>query len=367
MMRRAILPSLVLAGSSVVFAPAVCAQGLSLDLSAGRIVYDPVSINVGTNNAMGSLRYEAARGSWVYGTAAAPLRDGDPIWGAVGAGGRFTLRESGDRRAFIGADVDAHGFVFRDVVAELTGRGGTIDAIPFAGVNAGSSRIELRGGWRGETLDFASEIENRGVFETGARAVYTGEVRAQADLKWVHAAEGTFPFVGGSVAYGGTPLQVWAHTGKWLSDQLNTVAWGVGVNAAVGARSTLWAGVRQEAPDPLYWNSVRRTWNVGLTRRLGRVARTIIITPQLEPDAVLIRIPLADAPGDELLIAGDFNQWQPVPMTREGTEWTIRLPLPKGVYHYAFRNARGDWFVPASVAGRRDDGMGGLVAVLVVM
>src|SRR5215510_4915310 len=269
MMRRAILPSLVLAGSSVVFAPAVCAQGLSLDLSAGRIVYDPVSINVGTNNAMGTLRFDAARGSWVYGTAAEPLRDGDPIWGAVGAGRRFTQQGSDDRRTFIGADLDAHGFMFRDVVAELTGRGGTVDAIPFAGVNAGSSRIELRGGWRGEKLDFAGEgdgVDGAAAtreLEIGARAVYTGEVRVQADLKWVHAAEGTFPFVGGSVVYGDAPVQVWAHAGKWLSDQLNNVAWGVGVDAAVGARSTLWAGVRQEAPDPLYWNSVRRTWSVG--------------------------------------------------------------------------------------------------------
>jgi hypothetical protein len=36
------------------------------------------------------------------------------------------------------------------------------------------------------------------------------------------------------------------------------------------------------------------------------------------------------------------------------------------VYHYAFRSADGEWFVPASMAGRRDDGMGGHVAMLVV-
>jgi len=37
-----------------------------------------------------------------------------------------------------------------------------------------------------------------------------------------------------------------------------------------------------------------------------------------------------------------------------------------GVYHYTFRSATGEWFVPVSTAGRRDDGMGGFVAVLVV-
>jgi hypothetical protein len=44
----------------------------------------------------------------------------------------------------------------------------------------------------------------------------------------------------------------------------------------------------------------------------------------------------------------------------------IRLPLAAGVYQYAFRSATGEWFVPTSIAGRRDDGMGGHVAVLVV-
>jgi hypothetical protein len=54
-------------------------------------------------------------------------------------------------------------------------------------------------------------------------------------------------------------------------------------------------------------------------------------------------------------------------MQREGREWTFRLPLAKGVYNYAFRSARGDWFVPTSTPGRRDDGFGGQVAVMVVM
>jgi 1,4-alpha-glucan branching enzyme len=65
-------------------------------------------------------------------------------------------------------------------------------------------------------------------------------------------------------------------------------------------------------------------------------------------------------------IAGDFNNWQPAPMQREGGEWIVRLPLGPGVYNYTFRSASGEWFVPPSTAGRRDDGMGGYVAVLVV-
>ena len=367
MTRRWIALCLLIAGWVAVSVEGAHAQGLSLDVSAGRLVYDPVSVNLGTNNVMGTLRYDARRGGWVYGTGAAPLREGDPIWGASGGGGRFTQLDAESRRLSFGVDADAHGFVFRDRIALLTGTGGAAQAIPFASLGSGSGHIELRGGWRGQTLSFASETIRRGVIETGARAIYGQQVRAQGDVKWVHATEGTFPFVGGTVSYGGARVQVWGQTGKWLSDQLDEVAWGGGVGVPIGVQSTLWATLRQEAPDPLYWNAVRRTWSIGFTRRLGRGVPLVQPAPRTEGGDVVVRVSVADAPGDQLFIAGDFNKWVPVPMQREGLEWTIRLALPKGVYNYAFRSARGDWFVPASTSGRRDDGFGGQVAVMVVM
>jgi hypothetical protein len=53
-------------------------------------------------------------------------------------------------------------------------------------------------------------------------------------------------------------------------------------------------------------------------------------------------------------------------MHREGTHWRVELNLEPGIYHFAFREAGGDWFVPEAVPNRRDDGMGGWVAVLIV-
>jgi hypothetical protein len=367
MTRRLIVLSLLLAGWVGVSTARVGAQGFSVDVSAGRIVYDPVSVNLGTNNVMGTLRYDGSHGAWVYGTGAAPLREGDPIWGASGGGGRFTPSGAETRRLFLGIDADAHGFLFRDRVALLTGTGGAAQAVPFASLAAGAGRVEVRGGWRGQALSFASETTRRGVEEIGARAIYGQQVRAQGDVKWVHASEGTFRFIGGTVSYVGTRVQVWGQTGKWLSDLLDDVAWGAGVGVPLGGRSTLWAMARQEAPDPLYWNSVRRTWSIGLTQRLGRGAPVLQPAPRAEAGGVVVRVPVADAPGDTLFIAGDFNKWVPEPMQREGRDWTIRLPLAKGVYNYAFRSARGDWFVPASTPGRRDDGFGGQVAVMVVL
>ncbi len=53
-------------------------------------------------------------------------------------------------------------------------------------------------------------------------------------------------------------------------------------------------------------------------------------------------------------------------MQRDGRDWLLRITLPPGAYHYAFRSSNGEWFVPSSTPGRQDDGMGGHVALMVV-
>ena len=367
MSRRAVIARVLLTSLAGVWGwnEALC-QGLSVDVSVGRTAYEPVAANVGTNNLMGTLRYDSLRGAWVYGTAASPLRDGDPAWGSLGGGGRFLQPGASTKHASIGADLAAHAYAFRDTIAMQTGIGSMVDAIPFVRLAAGEGQIDLRGGWRGHALSFTDVTTKRDVFETGVRAGYGTELRVQGDMRWVHAREGTFPFLGASFLYGGTPIQAWLQAGKWLSTNLDEGMWGGGINVSVGPQMTLWASARQEAPDPLYWNVARRTWSAGVTRRFGGAAPVLLAAPRSDAGDVLIRILTKDAQGDAVSIAGDFNNWQAEPMQRDGDAWVIRLKLPAGVYHYAFRSARGEWFVPASVAGRRDDGMGGQTALLVV-
>lgn len=342
-------------------------QTWSVDLSAGRTVYEPIALSAGTNNLVGSVRYDPRRDAWVYVNAALPLGDAAPFWDGGGAGGRFFLPDSGLRRLTLGSDVGAHAFMFRDATAEQMGKGGILEAIPFVSIPTGAARIELRGGWRGQSLAFGGTTQHRGVFETGIRGVYDAVVNLQGDVRWVRAAEGVFPFLGASIAYSGSsPVTVWGRTGKWVGNTLTNVSWGVGASVAMGSRSTVWISAQQEAPDPLYWNAERRSWAVGVTRQLTRQAAPIVPTSSAEPGGVLIRLSAADAPAGGISIAGSFNNWQPQPMQREGGEWIIRLPLAPGVYQYAFRSASGEWFVPASTPGRRDDGFGGQQAVLVV-
>jgi hypothetical protein len=347
-------------------ASAAYGQGWSADISAGRLVYDPVSANVETKNVIGGLRYDTRRDTWVYGAGAVPAGGESTFWIAGGTGGRLTLAAAPAIRATFGADVGAHGFSFHDRVVDDDGAGGTLEAIPFAHLSLGGGFVEGRGGWRGQTLSFAGVRENRRVFETGARGGYGRTLRVEGDARWVHAIEGTYPFVGATVVYAGSRVDVWGQTGKWLATDLSESVWALGSGVSLGVRTSVWGSVRQEAPDPLYWNSTRRTWSIGLTQRLGRIAAPLVPVPRSQAGVVIVRLSAADAPAGVVSIAGDFNNWQPAPMQREGEEWIVRLPLAAGIYNYAFRSANGDWFVPSSTPGRRDDGMGGFVAVLVV-
>jgi hypothetical protein len=104
-----------------------------------------------------------------------------------------------------------------------------------------------------------------------------------------------------------------------------------------------------------------------VTQRFGRRPAVLQPTARTSAGTVVIRLAQADARGTELWVAGDFNGWMPVPMTREGDNWVLRLALGPGVYRYSFRRGSSDWFVPASDPTRRDDGFGGHVAVLVVV
>lgn len=354
----------LLAGS---FGSPVAAQGLALDVSAGQIVYEPVSAETATSNAAATLRYESPQAAWLYGTVAMPFGGNDSRWGGVGVGNRFVRSVASRNRVNIGADIGAHGFAFRDAVAGQGGNGGFVEAMPFVQLPAGLATFEAAAGWRGETLSYAGVADTRHVLESKAHVAYGSTWIVEGNARWVQASEGLYPFLGGGLRYGDTPVQAWFETGKWFSDSLTDASWSAGIDVALSGQVALWSSVRQEAPDPLYWNLPRRTWSIGVTRRFNRTGGTLsVATPTVDSNGVVIRLSAADVDGTSVMVAGDFNGWRPVPMQREGREWVIHLPLTPGVYHYAFRSDHGEWFVPASAPNRRDDGMGGYVAVLVV-
>jgi hypothetical protein len=314
---------------------------------------------------MGTVRYEPAPSTWLSGGGALPLSATDPLWTTAAGGGRWWARGWGGRTAF-GLDLTTAAFLFRDRLVSRSGAGAGVELLPFVRLPAGEGHLDLRAGWRGHVLSHSDTSERRGVFETGARVTYGGTWQLVADTTLVHADGTAYPFVGGAIVYapGAQHVYLRVHAGQWISGVLTGVAWDATLAMPLG-QQTLWAGLRQDGSDPLYWNAPRRTWSVGVTRRFGR-ARIPAGPASVPAGTVTIRITVREAPGVTVSIAGDFNGWQPAAMRREGDTWVVQLSLPPGVYRYAFCADGGEWFVPASVTGRRPDGFGGHVAVLVV-
>jgi hypothetical protein len=99
---------------------------------------------------------------------------------------------------------------------------------------------------------------------------------------------------------------------------------------------------------------------------LRRPTRALAPVPARYDDGVATILLNADQAVGAVLVAGDFNDWKAEPMMIHGGEWTFRIHLRPGVYYYSFVSPEGTWFVPESVPGRKPDGFGGFVAVLVV-
>lgn len=69
---------------------------------------------------------------------------------------------------------------------------------------------------------------------------------------------------------------------------------------------------------------------------------------------------------ERLEVAGDWNDWEPVPLRRlDGGRWVIELSLEPGVHKYALVVDGDEWVVPDDVATVPDD-FGGRVALMIV-
>lgn len=339
------------------------AQGWTVGVGAGRADHGAVSADVGTHSAMLDLRHAGPH--WLYLSLGAPLDPESLPWGAAGVGARLL---SGDGPVALGVELGGHAYGYRDPVAAATGGGLTLEALPLLSIGGGPARLEVHSGLLYHAGSYSGEVSTRAVHESGARLTLGGGAFAvSGEGRYVRAEEGSYPYAGAGAELSHGTAQVWGFAGRWLSDAISTPAWGVGVSLGLGERTSLSAGFRQEAEDPLYWNEPRRSWSVGLSRSLGRRAEpaSAPVVPPVVSGAVTLRIPVSESAAEPSL-AGDFTGWNPVPMQRSGEFWTLTLPIPSGIHRYAFRDAAGNWFVPESVPNRVDDGMGGTSAVLVV-
>jgi hypothetical protein len=354
-------------GALVACAP-LSAQAWGMDVYAGGTRPQGVEAQVRSTGLVGNLRWQGASG-FGYGSVGAPLDDAGALWSAAGAGGRWT-RALAPRWAY-GAELGADGYGYHDRGTQTDGGGLALRAIALLSralpSSRGSRSIELRAGpsahWFGglsrgsRTMGAVGARFNEG-FSGGLGVV---DVRAVA-------TDSTRALWGGvQVSRTFSRGRAWGSVGRWSGD-LEDTGWEIGGALAAGPLGELWASVRQDATDPLYASQQRRSWNVGISRALGRAPAATLPPPTVRAGRVRIRLPRQSAPAAEgtIAVAGEFNRWTRVPLARSGGDWVLDLPLGSGVYRFAFVSPSGEWFVPDGYPGRIDDDMGGHVAVLVV-
>lgn len=370
-------------------APSAWSQEWRASARFGQVTYDGASTGTsGASSVVLGIGRTAPR-DWLGASVALPL-GADPFWIVLGGWRRLETR--GTFGPLL--DLSAHGFIQRqsttttgvptqgpvpgpfqpptvtttDLVGE--GAGGELMAGLFAG--SPSIRFEIRAGAAAQRSSLEASQPGRALPTGDARLtlIQAPLTRAQFTLQgetrgWLDDTV-THVYAGSTLQIARGPLRLWGSLGQWVNGGRNGLVWSVGGATALGPQLELQLGGRGNAFDPLYLNSTVTSFWGGLSLRLptGRTVRAPV-PARLPNGQAVIRIPVRSAKGAPS-IAGDFTDWKPVPMERDGSHWTFTAALKRGVYHYAFVAEDGTWFVPPSVPARRSDDMGGQVAVLVV-
>jgi hypothetical protein len=371
-----------LAVTSVSFLRPLPAQEWHLTTEAGRIrsALDPAA-GATPSVAVGLQFVDATSALRISGGV--PTRSDEALWGGVGASKQLVL---GAHSFVAGIDLMANAFALADRSpaalpvsgpfgppvspnADRNGHALAGQALPMFGYDGVRIQARVRAG--------ASRYASRIGGESRDRTV----TLADAQLTWLPA--GTFAlspvvqhyraagdeaatFYGTSLIAASSSGSLWATAGMWSADSVHDLQWAAGARLPVHPNVSLEGSARHNAFDPLYLQPAQTSWSVGISVLLGRARVVAPPVPASYRDGkALIRLPFS-ASKTAPSIAGDFNAWTPAPMQRDGDHWTYTVALAPGVYHYSFVSSTGEWFVPTSVAGRKDDGMGGHVAILVV-
>jgi hypothetical protein len=333
-----------------------------------------------TTSLAAGLGYRRHTGSLRL-TAGVPLSSEDPWWGALDASRRL----AGTYGAFtLGVDLAGQGFLQRYgrrleqpagpleppqlLEGHETGYGVAGQIVPVAELRAGRVLLQARGGRSWYRTAVGERSATRQASLAGVRLALTPAAGAllAVDGRQYWTSGASHRYAGIAAGYALQAVTLHGSVGGWLEPSDQPLAWSAGIAVPIRQRFEIDLEARSDAFDPLYGTAPRRSWTAGVRVMLGAVADARPPVPAAyDGTRARIELPVASA-ADRPRIAGDFNGWVPEAMDREGDAWVIVLTLEPGVYEYAFVDANGTWFVPPSVPGRREDGMGGHVALLVV-
>lgn len=83
---------------------------------------------------------------------------------------------------------------------------------------------------------------------------------------------------------------------------------------------------------------------------------------------IWIRFVYFDEEAEQIEVAGDFSDWEPVPLDEEVVDgrrvWTGLVPMPRGEHRYMFVKDGVEWVTDPLASVQRDDGFGNKNAVL---
>jgi hypothetical protein len=379
-------PSRVIALASAIglciAATPVSAQEWHLSAHAGRIrsVLDPSATS--ESFALG-LRYDDPDAGLRL-SAGIPGSSNDALWGSAGGWKRFAARFGGNFRT--GLDVAGNAFLAMDRTDRSTPLPGPFDppvsplpdrdghavagqALPMLGYEAARFQLHTRAGISRYAAEFGGQPLDRTVrlADFQVTLLPTTAVAIVPVIQTFRASgEDASTYAGVSAIAASGAASAWGTIGQWSGDGIGT-PWAAGGRWRPHPLIALEVAARHDAFDPLYLQPAQTAWSLGVALRLGGRVRSVKppVPAAYVDGRATIRLP-ASASKSQPSIAGDFNDWKPAPMQRDGEHWTYVVTVAPGVYNYAFVSAGGDWFVPESVAGRKSDGMGGHVAVLVV-
>ncbi len=376
--------SLLAALAILVVPSAAWSQEWRASARVGRVSYQgaPAGASASSSAVLGLGRTTLR--DWFGVSAAIPLGD-DPFWAVLGGWKRLETRGT----AGLLLDLTGHGFIQRQgTTATADPAPGPLPFLPqptapltsdpdgegvggeaMAGGFAGSARLRLesRVGIAAERSRLSGVTQERALPTGDARiSLALAPVTLQAESRAWLDDNTTHAYVGTTLQYARGPFQLWGSLGQWVAGGLDRTAWSAGAGAAVAPGIELQLGGRGNAFDPLYLSATETSYWAGLSLHVGG-GRGLgaPVAARARDGRAMVALPAKAAKGRPS-IAGDFTGWKPVPMQRDGNRWTYTEKLAPGTYHYAFVSEDGTWFVPESVAGRQDDGMGGHVAVLVV-
>jgi hypothetical protein len=361
-----------------------------LSAQAGRIrsVLDPSSAASKTL-ALG-LRYDDPNAGLRL-SAGIPSNSTEALWGSVGGWKRLAPRFGGFRA---GIDVAGNAFLTMDranqsdlsvpgplnppgpqgpaqpVGTDRTGHALAGQALPVVGYESARWQVHARAGLSRYAAEFTGQRLDRSVrlADLQATLMPASSIALVPTVQRFHASGEPQVTYAGVSAIAASPMgMAWGSIGHWTGDDAIGTPWSAGGRLRLHSLIALEAGARHDAFDPLYLQPAQTSWSMGLSLRFGgrdRSVRPPVPAAYVDGRAT-IRLPVS-ASKTQPSIAGDFNNWKPAPMQRAGDHWSYVIAVVPGVYNYAFVTAAGEWFVPESVAGRKSDGMGGHVAVLVV-